>query len=107
MRDHLWDYYKLNFDRCGHSLVSLISPHEIFIPDPINCTATLPLVSTPTVAQIIPDNTLGAENSTLRQDIINNLESDVIEKGYHIAFAPSLQLVKPKSLQEQEKRLLF
>ena len=44
-------------------------------------TATLPLVSTPTVAQIIPDNTLGAENSTIRQDIINNLDSDVIEGG--------------------------
>ncbi len=34
-----------------------------------------------TQAQITPDNTLGAESSTIRQDTIKNLPSDVIEGG--------------------------
>lgn len=34
-----------------------------------------------TKAQITPDNSLGTENSTVRQDNINNLPSDVIEGG--------------------------
>ena len=33
------------------------------------------------IAQIIPDKTLGNENSTVRQDTIKNLPSDVIEGG--------------------------
>jgi hypothetical protein len=37
--------------------------------------------SQPIKAQITPDNSLGAENSTVRQDNINNLPSDVIEGG--------------------------
>ncbi|PNW65655.1 UNVERIFIED_CONTAM: hypothetical protein BEN50_03350 [Euhalothece sp. KZN 001] len=44
-------------------------------------TAAIPLVSSPATAQIIPDNSLGNESSTVRQDTINNLESDVIEGG--------------------------
>ena len=37
--------------------------------------------SQPIKAQITPDNSLGAESSTVRQDTIKNLPSDVIEGG--------------------------
>ena len=44
--------------------------------------ATLILFSvSPTQAQIVPDNTLGNENSTIKKDTIKNLPSDVIEGG--------------------------
>ncbi|OKH20232.1 hypothetical protein NIES593_19605 [Hydrococcus rivularis NIES-593] len=46
----------------------------------------LPLISritlcSPAAAQIVPDGTLGAESSTVRQDNINGLPSDAIEGG--------------------------
>ncbi|HLO50555.1 MAG TPA: filamentous hemagglutinin N-terminal domain-containing protein, partial [Kamptonema sp.] len=39
------------------------------------------LFPTPTIAQIIPDRSLGAENSRTVPDTINNLPSDRIEGG--------------------------
>ena len=55
-------------------------------PKGLSLFLALPLVSGITwcasaAAQIIPDNTLGAESSAVRQDNINGLPSDLIEGG--------------------------